>query len=297
METFYLVDYENVGGEGLRGCNKLNKTDHIIIFFTKNAKKIDMSEIANHGEATLEMIEVPAGRQSADHHIGSYLGYLVGNKEEKECRIVIISKDTDFDNVIKFWRTRRGTKASRTEKIKELTEKLNTGKQSTNTKQATDIKNTKGKVSGAKKSKLNQEVMQAIREAGFSAAAGNAVAQLVTGVYGEENMMSEIHNGLKAMYTNYLEVYQVVKPVASKYAKSTVEPAKAPIRSKSDINSSIMQLCRKAGFEAGIANFVASTVVKSVGVKNRKNEVYRKIVLKYGQKKGLNIYNHIKKHI
>ena len=291
IETFYLVDYENVGSEGLSGCNKLNKTDHILIFFTKNAKKIDMSEIANHGEATLDMIEVPAGRQSADHHIGSYLGYLVGNKEEKECRIVIISKDTDFDNVIKFWRTRRGAKASRREKINCSTPKMTTEKQSSN------IKNAKGKVSGAKKSKLNQEVMQAIRGAGFSAAAGNAVAQLVTGVYGEENMMSEIHNGLKAMYTNYLEVYQVVKPVASKYAKSTVEHTKAPIQNKSEINNSTMQLCRRAGFEADVANFVASTVVKSVGVKNRKNEVYRKIVLKYGQSKGLNIYNHIKKHI
>lgn len=83
IETYYLIDYENVGSDGLSGCDQLKKTDHIMIFFTKNAKKIDMSEIANHGDAELEMIEVPAGKQSTDIHIGSYLGYLAGVNNEK----------------------------------------------------------------------------------------------------------------------------------------------------------------------------------------------------------------------
>ena len=37
-------------------------SDHIIIFFTQNARKIDMAEIANHGAAELKMIEIPAGK-------------------------------------------------------------------------------------------------------------------------------------------------------------------------------------------------------------------------------------------
>ena len=69
METYYLIDYENVRGDGLKGCQNLVKSDHIIIFFTQNAKSIDMSDISNHGEAELAMIEVPAGKQSADMHI------------------------------------------------------------------------------------------------------------------------------------------------------------------------------------------------------------------------------------
>lgn len=40
METYYLIDYENVNSDGLSGCDKLAKSDHIIIFFTKNAMKI-----------------------------------------------------------------------------------------------------------------------------------------------------------------------------------------------------------------------------------------------------------------
>ena len=68
----------------------MTASEHIIIFFTQNARKIDMAEIANHGAAELKMIEIPAGKQSADIHIGSYLGYLAG---KSKCNIVIISDE------------------------------------------------------------------------------------------------------------------------------------------------------------------------------------------------------------
>ena len=118
METYYLIDYENVGGDGLAGCNKLKKTDHIIIFFTQNANKIDRREIADHGEAELRMIEVPAGKQSADIHIGSYMGYLAGVNRGQGCSVVIVSKDKDFDNVAKFWAAAAQIRATRIKQIK-----------------------------------------------------------------------------------------------------------------------------------------------------------------------------------
>ena len=60
IKTYFLIDYENVNGSGLAGCEKLGREDHIVIFFTANANKLDMRHIADHGEATLNMIEVPA---------------------------------------------------------------------------------------------------------------------------------------------------------------------------------------------------------------------------------------------
>lgn len=290
IETYYLIDYENVGSDGLSGCDKLNKTDHIIIFFTKNAKKIDMSEIADHGNAKLDMIEVPAGKQSADIHIGSYLGYLTG--VNKDCSIIIISKDTDFDNVIKFWKDKTGVKVSRAQKIKVSISKNTTSKQVASQKKITT------KVSGAKKTKLNQEIMQSVRAAGFDAALGNEVAKLVTGSYGKERLMNEVHNILREKYTNYLQVYKAIKPVLSKYADNPMtNPAKVVESDKQVVNNKIMKLLSRAGFEREIVGYVTSTVVKYVGVKNGKQQIYRTIILKYGQNKGLNIYNHIKKHI
>lgn len=123
IDTYYLVDYENVGSNGLSGCKNMTASEHIIIFFTQNARKIDMAEIANHGSAELKMIEIPAGKQSADIHIGSYLGYLAG---KSKCNIVIISNDTDFDNVIKFWKKELSISVARKKKLQGTTVKKQT---------------------------------------------------------------------------------------------------------------------------------------------------------------------------
>ena len=101
----------------------MTDSEHIIFFFTQNARKIDMAEIPNHGSAELKMIEIPAGKQSADIHIGSYLGYLAG---KSKCNIVIISNDTDFDNVIKFWKKELSISVARKKKLQGTTVKKQT---------------------------------------------------------------------------------------------------------------------------------------------------------------------------
>lgn len=209
-----MIDFENVGADGLAGCDKLTALDHIYIFFTQNAKKIDMGEIAQHGQSEIKMIEVPAGKQSTDIHIGSYLGYLAGKyvseNKAKSCRVVIISKDTDYDNLIKFWTNGTEIKASRSLQIKKAMPK------STSSKQAVDSPNKTTQTAGQKKCAANVKVQQ---------------------------------------------------------------------------------ILSKANFANDITNYVASVVTKNIGVKNGKQQIYRTIISKYGQNKGLNIYNHIKKHI
>jgi hypothetical protein len=295
IETHYLIDYENVHSDGLTGCENLGKTDHIVIFFTKNAKNIDMNDIYNHGGAKIEMIKVPAGKQSADIHIASYLGYLVG-KNGKNCNIVIVSKDTDYDNVINFWKEKAGIGVSRVQQIK----KKSMPKVSTNNKKSATLNKTTTKVSGAEKTKLNQETMQALRKAGFNASVANKVAQIATSYYGGKRLNSEVHNALREKYTNYLDIYDVVKPVLSKYANVSASKSKLQVVSSKDktvMNTEIMRLLSKAGYSNDIITCVASAVVKNLGAKNGKQQTYRAIISKYGQNRGLSIYNHIKKHI
>lgn len=236
IKTYYLIDYENVHGDGLTGCGDLNKKDRIVIFFTKNAKSIDMSEIADHGNAKIKMIEVSAGKQSADMHIGSYLGYLAGRKRKK-CKVVVVSKDTDYDNIIKFWKKKTGIKVSRAQQINKKAE----SKKPANRKRPAATKKTRKKRSGAGKTKLNSETIQAMRSAGFDA------------------------------------------PTANK--------------EKNALNTNISDLLKKAGYSNDIVTYVVSVVVKNFGTKNAKQQTYRGVVSKYGQNKGLEIYNHIKKHI
>lgn len=149
IKTYYLIDYENVGSEGFKGCGKLRETDIIHLFYTDNSRKIDLDIINDHGESKLVTHKVPTGNQSADMHLGSYLGYLLGTEcaaqedtDEKytnekhtneehtnqnhidrdyttreKYKFVIISKDTGFDHIIQFWRDEKKAEISRREKI------------------------------------------------------------------------------------------------------------------------------------------------------------------------------------
>ena len=66
IKTYYLIDYENVGSEGFKGCDKLRETDIIHLFYTDNSRKIDLDIINDHGEAKLVTHKVPTGNQSSD---------------------------------------------------------------------------------------------------------------------------------------------------------------------------------------------------------------------------------------
>lgn len=300
IETYYLIDYENVNSSGLKGCDKLESSDHIIIFFTQNAKNLDMTDIADHGNSKLEMINVPAGNQSADMRICSYLGYLAGKYEANKCNIIIVSKDKDYDDVINYWKEKSNLNISRKQQISKQTKK-NTDKKEESTKSKEPSKES-SKESGINKTKLNQEVMKAVREAGFNSSIANTVAQISTSLYGRERFLSDVHNELKNKYSDGVEVYNAVKPVLSKYAnttsaKKTTNSQESTSKKKILTNNEIMNILHKAGYSSDVFSYVASKVVNNLGVNNGKHQIYRTIVTKYGQAKGLDIYNRIKKHI
>lgn len=104
METFYLVDFENVHNDGLENISSLSNTDHVHIFYTDNAPTIRLDFVFVDG---IDIVghKVPVRKQSLDMHLVSYLGYLLGINKGKQCSYVIISKDSDYDNIIKFWQT------------------------------------------------------------------------------------------------------------------------------------------------------------------------------------------------
>ena len=144
MQTYYLIDYENVGSDGLGDCHSLRNTDHIIIYYTEKANKIDMGKISDHGSSSLEMLEVPAGNQSCDLNIVFYLGVLTERNKDGGCNIIIVSKDKGYDNIVKFRNGKNGVKISRTPKIEvPKPEKKQTLQQPTNTAEKSKNKSNK----------------------------------------------------------------------------------------------------------------------------------------------------------
>ena len=113
MQTYYLIDFENVRSAGLQVRRKLTKEDHILIFYTSFSRQIDLNSIEALGDAHLSVIEVPAGHQSLDMHIVTHLGYLIGTEPPDDTRYRIISKDHDYNGIIDYWKEKKGINVSR----------------------------------------------------------------------------------------------------------------------------------------------------------------------------------------
>ena len=300
IETYYLIDYDNVHSSGLEGCEKLESSDHIMIFFSPNSKKLDMTNIADHGESDIKMFNVPQRNQAVDMRICSYLGYLVGKYEANECSIVIVSDDTDYDDVIKYWKEECNFNISKKKQISKRTQENTDKKEESSKPKETSKESSQESVD--KKKKLNQEVIKAVCAAGFAASVANTVAQISTNLYGREKFLLDVHNELKNRYSDGGKVYNAVKPVLSKYAnttsaKKTTNLQESTSKKKTSTNNEIINILNKAGYSSDVFSYVASKAVKYLGVKNGKNKTYGAIVSKYGQGKGQDIYNRIKKHI
>jgi hypothetical protein len=115
METFYLIDFENVHNDGIANIESITKEEHVHIFSTQNATNIRQDIFWLKEDRDIKPHLVPVRKQSLDMHLVSYLGYLLG-VYGKECSYVIISKDKDYDNIVKFWKEEGYPNISRKEK-------------------------------------------------------------------------------------------------------------------------------------------------------------------------------------
>ena len=97
MSTQYLVDFENVHEARLYGMDALTAEDGVIIFHTSPYDRISLSRL-DDVQAWVKVIPVPAGKQSLDMHLGSFLGYLIG-KEDADTDYAIVSHDLDYRRI------------------------------------------------------------------------------------------------------------------------------------------------------------------------------------------------------
>ena len=301
----YLMDLENVQSEGFKGCEELREEDIIHIFYTENSKKVDLDIVANHGKAHLETIKVAAGKQSLDMHLVSYLGYLIGLDKEKLDEYVVISKDTDFDNVINFWK-QSGIEVSRRHRIdknyvpsqSELN-KPKTGKktlkpQSTKKPAAKPVNK---KPVNTKSAEVKKETVKAMPKQ-----ADNAL-NVIKGEVINTDLKPETLNVTETVKPD-LKPETVKSDLRPETAQTDAQSESKPTTSKTDAkvdskpsNKDILQILTDAGFTSEITSYVVPLVGANKGESNSKQLIYRQIISKFGQAKGLNIYNHIKKHI
>ncbi len=103
--SVFLVDYENT--HSLSGIATLSKDDKVVIFYSQNANSLtfDTHKRIMESPATVEYKYVGTGSQNAlDFQLSTYLGYLVSTHKDSDEKIVIVSRDKGFNNIVSFWK-------------------------------------------------------------------------------------------------------------------------------------------------------------------------------------------------
>lgn len=229
METFYLIDFENVHNEGLENIDSLTKTDHVHIFSTENALNIRMDIVFSKG-IDIQGHIVPVRKQSLDMHLVSYLGYLLGI-HGKQCAYVIISKDTDYDNIIKFWIEEGYPHIARKQAIQGM---VTNQKKTAEPAAAAATQTANGRISagmdydfaGDDRSELNIFMQHGLADMGYATNVVNRICKCVVAHCNDERILSGIHNDLRNEYDDYLEIYENVKTILEKFVSSKCKAAK-----------------------------------------------------------------------
>ena len=104
--TVYLIDTENVRTVWTLLLDKMSDNDKIYVFYTMNSGNVsyeDLNGIISSGR-NVELIQCHTGKNGLDFQLVSYLGYLIRNNENAD--YCIISDDSGYDAVVKFWEGR-----------------------------------------------------------------------------------------------------------------------------------------------------------------------------------------------
>lgn len=268
MRRFFLVDYENVSDGGLHGFFDLTGDDTVALFYTQNANKIsiDFFEIAMRSDkaANIAFIKVNPGNQALDLQLASYLGALMASAED-DCAFYIVSKDKGFQCLIPFWSAHHGgTPLYQVRSIQEAIQPDGTA--------TAEVKPARAARPQQKPAPQPPKQPEKTPEPQPEAAAEAPAAPLVE---------------------------DKPQPPAPETAATPVKPkkaakAKAASAGKAAANNMVQQVLSKAKVDSPDIAFMASLVSKHTGQEKMKQTVYRATIAKFGQKRGLEIYNLVK---
>lgn len=107
MKKIYLVDSENVGDIWVPLLVASQAEDEVIVFYTQKSPHMNYENVRMLKETDKEadFIKCFEGSNALDFQLVSELGYRL--HENRECDYVIVSNDTGFDAVVRYWSQRK----------------------------------------------------------------------------------------------------------------------------------------------------------------------------------------------
>lgn len=103
---YFLIDFENVGNEGLRGAQYLLKEDTVIIFFSQSCELIGQGCFHEIMETfcRLDICKLKkAGKNALDFYIATKVGEIFGSGFSG--KVAIVSRDQGYTAVRDYWKS------------------------------------------------------------------------------------------------------------------------------------------------------------------------------------------------
>lgn len=107
----FLIDYENVGNAGMKGCGYLDARDYVIVFYSEARRHMEqriLEQVTASGCAFEICKLCKTGKNALDFYIASRLGELIGGGYDGIG--VIVSNDGGFGAVRDYWEKRAAHK-------------------------------------------------------------------------------------------------------------------------------------------------------------------------------------------
>lgn len=104
---YFLIDFENVGNQGLRGTQYLLREDTVFIFYSHACEQIRQGCLHQIMESfcRLDICKLKkAGKNALDFYIATKTGQIFGSGYEGKAAIV--SRDQGFTAVRDYWKSR-----------------------------------------------------------------------------------------------------------------------------------------------------------------------------------------------
>ena len=107
MKRIYLVDSENVGDIWVPLLVSSQEDDEVLVFYTTKSPHMNYENVRmlKETEKEADFIKCFEGSNALDFQLVSELGYRLSQNADRE--YVIVSNDTGFDAVVRYWSTRK----------------------------------------------------------------------------------------------------------------------------------------------------------------------------------------------
>ena len=241
-KTLYLVDFENMGPKILDKFDNLDpETESVYFFSAQDVPNIPygtvakLFEIKDANPDAIGFYKVPVKSQSVDMHLVSYLGYLIGI-HGATCKYIILSNDTDYDNIVKYWKglekvdVKRQSRPTPAKKSFETTapkqsEKPTIKQHSSHAPEQSPKKQTGAPITSPTNTELNNTILKAIANVGYSTQTAGKVASVVCKESKKNNSFANLHSELQKAFPgeSVKKLYSAIKPVIEEHRKSSAK--------------------------------------------------------------------------